>query len=86
MISKKDLQLNSQKAKKVMDFMIRNCCKCAIGSNKRRLFKTMNGEMCQMCFPEGTTVAQCVNAEHEYLEFLKAEAAKPPPEGHGSWS
>ena len=85
-MSKKDLQLNSQAAKKVMDLMTRNCCKCNVQSSKRRLFKTLNGEMCQLCFPEGSSLTTCINAEHEYLEYLKAEALKPPPEGHGSWS
>lgn len=84
MISKKDLQLNSQKAKKVMDFMTRNCCQCNVPSSKRRLFKTPSGEKCQLCLE--TTIGGAAQIEHDYLEFLKAEAAKPPPEGHGSWS
>lgn len=84
---KAEATAKSQNARKIMDMLTTKCADCQCSSSQRRLFKLAGGAICMACANlRGFGVAEAMNEETRYKEFLEAELNKPKPENYGEWA
>lgn len=77
------------KMQTILSGIVKSCAICQVSSSKRRLFTTVEGDICVICaddkglLEDGKSMYQL---EEEQKAHLEAEKNKPAPEGYGEWS